>query len=238
MPTDGGGIEENLGPAHRRESSRLGVPLVPADEHADAAEAGVPGSESGVPWSEIEFFVEEGIVRDVHLPVDAQQGPVRIDDYGGIVVEAFGALFEERCDHHNPVLLGETLESPRARTWNGLCEVEIPVLFRLAEILRSDQLLSAKDVGSVLGGLRARLQAQPQILLGIGPAGMLQKTEGHRSGLWTWVHGGVLVQSPGKGAMSSIFRIARRGSRWCWGSGASQGPRVRKPLTGPSEGVK
>ena len=129
MPANSGGVKNNFCAFKSGKPCSLWVPLVPANEHADAAEAGVPGSESGVPRGEIEFLVKERIVRDVHLPVDAQQGSVGIDDYGRVVVEAFGALFEERCDYDYPVFLGETLECPRAGTWDGLCEVEIPVVF-------------------------------------------------------------------------------------------------------------
>ena len=39
MPADGGGIEEDVGALQRGEARGFGIPLVPADERADAAEA-------------------------------------------------------------------------------------------------------------------------------------------------------------------------------------------------------
>ena len=47
-PADGGGVEQDLGAAHGGEAGRLGIPLVPADQHADPAEPGVPASEAEV----------------------------------------------------------------------------------------------------------------------------------------------------------------------------------------------
>src|SRR5205807_8270448 len=44
MPADGGGVKENLGALHGRETGRFRIPLVPADEDADSAIAGLPGA--------------------------------------------------------------------------------------------------------------------------------------------------------------------------------------------------
>jgi len=44
---------------------------------------------------EVELLVVKRVVRDVHLPVDAQQRTVRVDDRGGVVVEPFSPLLEQ-----------------------------------------------------------------------------------------------------------------------------------------------
>src|SRR5688572_5043381 len=83
---DGGGIEQDVRALHGGEARGLRVPLVPADEGADAAEAGVERLEAKVARSEVELLVEARVVGDVHLAVLAQQGAVRVDDDGGVVV--------------------------------------------------------------------------------------------------------------------------------------------------------
>ena len=46
MPADGGGIENDLRTGQRRQPRRLGIPLVPADARADAAERACRSCES------------------------------------------------------------------------------------------------------------------------------------------------------------------------------------------------
>ena len=68
-PTDGGWVEQDLGAAQGGEARGLRVPLVPADQHPDAAKAGVPASEAEVARGEVELLVVLRIVGNVHLPV-------------------------------------------------------------------------------------------------------------------------------------------------------------------------
>src|SRR5690606_41798513 len=56
----------------------LRVPLVPAHQHAEAADAGVDRFEAEVAGSEVELLVEARVVRDVHLAVLAGGGSVGI----------------------------------------------------------------------------------------------------------------------------------------------------------------
>ena len=76
MPADGGGIEEDLGALQRGEARAFGIPLVPADERADAAVRRVDGLESEIAGREVELLVVERIVGDVHLAIDADDGAV------------------------------------------------------------------------------------------------------------------------------------------------------------------
>src|ERR1039458_8848063 len=57
MPADGGGAEQNLRASQCRQARGFWIPLVPADQHADLAVAGLPGAETEVAWSEIELLV-------------------------------------------------------------------------------------------------------------------------------------------------------------------------------------
>src|SRR5262249_28735232 len=88
VPADGGGVEEDFCTLQCRQSGGLGEPLVPADEDADVGVGGFPDAEAGVAGGEVEFFVIERVVGDVHLAIDAQDRPVGVDDGRGVVVQA------------------------------------------------------------------------------------------------------------------------------------------------------
>ena len=94
MPADGRRIEKNLRALHRCESRGFGIPLIPADEHADLAVARLPSLEPKIAGREIKFLVEQRVIRDVHLPVDAEQRAVSVNDRGGVVINAAGAFLK------------------------------------------------------------------------------------------------------------------------------------------------
>ena len=98
VPADGRGIEENVRAAQAGQARAFGIPLVPADQRGDAAEARVEAGKAEVAGREVELFVVERIVGDVHLAVDAGEAAVGVEDRGGVVVEAGGAALEERSD--------------------------------------------------------------------------------------------------------------------------------------------
>src|ERR1035438_1338639 len=103
MPADGGGVEQNLGALQRGQARGLGIPLVPTDQYADLAVAGLPGAETEVAWRKIELLVIERVVRDVGLAIHAQERAVSIDDRRRVVVEARGPLLEQRGDYDDLV---------------------------------------------------------------------------------------------------------------------------------------
>src|SRR5947209_7824157 len=80
VPADGRGVKKDLGSLKGRQPGRLGIPLVPANQSAEPAEARVKGSKAQVAGSEIILLVVKGIVGYVHLAVDPQEGAVRIED--------------------------------------------------------------------------------------------------------------------------------------------------------------
>src|SRR5437867_4944040 len=95
MPADCRRIKNNLRTAQCSQSRRFGIPLVPANADPDFAVLGVPRLEPKVPGSEIKFLVIERIVRNVHLAVLAEQLTVRVDDCGGIVINARATPLEK-----------------------------------------------------------------------------------------------------------------------------------------------
>ena len=99
--------KKNLRALHRGESRSLGVPLIPADQHADFAEAGLPRAKPQV-------------VRNVNFAIHAEQRAVGIDDRGGIMINARAALLEQRDDQHHAAALGQALKRLRRRAGDRL----------------------------------------------------------------------------------------------------------------------
>ena len=73
MPADGRGIEKNLRALHGRQPRGFGIPLVPADQHANLGISGRPCFEAEVAGREIKFLVVKRVVGNVHLAIDAEE---------------------------------------------------------------------------------------------------------------------------------------------------------------------
>ena len=101
QPADGRGVKNDFRPLHGRQARGFRVPLIPADEHADAAESGVERLIAQVAGGEVKFFFKPGILRNMHLAVHAQERTVRIHHPGGIVVKPGGALFKAGGNNHH-----------------------------------------------------------------------------------------------------------------------------------------
>ena len=149
-PTDGGRVEEDLRAAEGGEARGLGVPLVPANEHADVAVRGPPGAETQVAGGEVEFLLEARVLGDVHLAVLAEHGAVGVDDGRGVVVDFAAARLEERGDDDDTeALRGLGQFGHRWAGLDGLGEVEVLRVLVDAEILRREHLLEADDFGAL-----------------------------------------------------------------------------------------
>src|SRR5690606_5309931 len=61
MPADRGRIDQKLGAAQRSQSRSLGIPLSPADEHAELGGGGRERAESEIARREVELLVVTGI---------------------------------------------------------------------------------------------------------------------------------------------------------------------------------
>src|SRR3972149_5478644 len=91
VPADGRGIKKQASARERGQARAFRIPLVPADERREAADAGVEGGEAEVARREVELLVVSGIVGDVDLAVESGEGVVGGQHRGAIVVEARGA---------------------------------------------------------------------------------------------------------------------------------------------------
>src|SRR5256886_1803832 len=124
------------------------------------------------------FFVEQGVVRDVHFAIDAEERTVGVNDRGGVVVNAGGAFLEQRCDDDRVVFLRELLERIGAGAGDGFGQFEIFVVLALAEILGAKQFLRADDLRAGAGRALGGAQSFFQIRLGVRRATGLQQPEG------------------------------------------------------------
>src|SRR6185436_4303571 len=96
MPSDRRGVEENLSSAQRGQTGGLRVPLIPANQNSDPSVPGLPDREAEISGREIEFFMVERIVRNMHLAIFPEIAPVGIENGGGIVVDAGSSALEQR----------------------------------------------------------------------------------------------------------------------------------------------
>src|SRR5690606_27640635 len=107
MPADRGRIDQKLGAAQRSQSRSLGIPLIPADEHAELGGGGRERAESEIARREVELLVVTRIVRNVHLPVLADIAALAVDHGRRVVVEARRAPLEQARDDRDVELGGE-----------------------------------------------------------------------------------------------------------------------------------
>src|SRR5258706_11160151 len=163
MPADGRGIKKGFSPEEARDAGSLRVPLIPADQNADVGIAGFPDAESAgalvipvvcdvrVARSEVELLVEEGIVRDVHLAVRAEESAVGVDHGSGVAIDTGGLALEDWYDNYHLELARQLLHALHCRTIDRLGQIEALVLLGFAEVRRVEQLLEADDLRALLG---------------------------------------------------------------------------------------
>src|SRR5690242_10545602 len=83
MPADRCRIKKNFGAEERGNARSFGIPLIPADQHADLCKLRIPHTKSiralvlalvrdvRITGSEIVLLVKKRIIRDVHLSIHA-----------------------------------------------------------------------------------------------------------------------------------------------------------------------
>ncbi len=151
LPADGGGIEEDLRPGQGGQASRLGEPLVPADQNAEPGGPGGNALEAQIARGEMELLVVEGIVRNVHLPVAAQLGPALVEDHRSVVIDALGAPLEHRHHQGDPMGRGGLAQGHRGGPRDGLGQLEVRRILGLAEVAGAEQLRETDDLRTPAG---------------------------------------------------------------------------------------
>ena len=185
MPTDRRRVEQNLRPLKGRETRRFGIPLVPANTHADPTESRVPSTETQIAGSEVKLFVKERVVRNVHLPVFAEKRSVGIDDRRRVVIKARRSTLEERGDQNDSAFLRNSLHRLGRRSRDGFGEFEVFVILDLAKIHRGEKLLETHDVRAFRGSGTDPTKGSVDVRPHIGRAGVLDKSDFHLGGLHT-----------------------------------------------------
>src|SRR5580700_10160186 len=177
MPADRGGIKEHRRALQRRQACALRKPLVPANQRAQAADAGIESAKSEIPRSEIKLFVIERIVGDVSLAVEAAERAVGIENGGGVVIDAGCALLKQRRNQDDAMLPRRRRKFFAAGAGDGFGQVEQRMIFALTKILALEQFGQADDLRSASGGVAHAFQSLGEILFRLGAARHLH--QGH-----------------------------------------------------------
>ena len=113
----------------------------------------------------------------MHLPVNAEQRAVGVNDGGGVVINSGGAFLEQRRDDDDFVFLREFAKGVGRRAGNFFREFKILMVFALAKVLRAEQFLRANDVCAVFRGAFDERNCFLQIRVRVGGAGSLDQTQ-------------------------------------------------------------
>ena len=148
---DGGGIDEDLGAAESHETRGLRIPLIPADENTQLADRSVDGKEAGVARGKVELFAETGVVRDMHLPVGAEDGSVRTEDHGGVVVQAARSFLKMAGDEGDFEFFGGFGEEAGGWAGDGFGQFKALIVFLLAEVEGAEEFGQADQLGTLFG---------------------------------------------------------------------------------------
>ena len=146
VPADAGGIKDHLRTTKRGNARTFRIPLVPTNLHANFSVPSIKVREAKVTWSEIEFFVVEGIVGDMHLAVFAEEAAVGIKHRTSVVVYAGGAALKERCDQHNFAFSCDLRECGGRGARNRFGEIKELGVFSAAKIFAAEKLVQTDDL--------------------------------------------------------------------------------------------
>src|SRR6185437_9441768 len=94
VPADRGWIENDMRALKSGKTRGLRVPLIPANEHADAGKGRVEIQEPEVAGREVILFEIERIVRDVHLAIEAVDLAAGSDHCGRVVIQPWRSALE------------------------------------------------------------------------------------------------------------------------------------------------
>ena len=146
MPADGGWIKQHLGALQSGEPRAFGIPLVPANQRAHASKSRVHSLKAQIPRRKVILFVVQRIVRDVHLAINAGDGPIAVQRGRGIVIKPRRTALEQRSDDRNTCLARDFGKPLGRRPRNRLGQVEQPNILALAKVLGAKKLRQADDV--------------------------------------------------------------------------------------------
>ena len=153
------------------------IPLIPANQRADAAKRRIEVEEPQIAGREVEFFVVERIVGDVHLAVNPGDFSVRAQHRHRVVIQPRRAALKQRRDDDDLQFAREFAQSLRGRAGNRFGQGEQIVIFFAAEILGAEQFLEADDLRASGRGFANLPLGLGQVLVGIERATGLDQSD-------------------------------------------------------------
>jgi len=177
MPADACGIENDLRALKRGEARTFRIPLVPANLNADASVGGIEIGEAKIAWREIELFVIEGIVGDVHFAVFAEERAIGVEDGARVVVNAGGAALEERSDEDHFSFFCDFCEGVGRGTRDWFGEIEKIRVFGAAKIFAAKKFVHTDDLRAARGGFADFLDGSREVFFCILRAAHLHKAD-------------------------------------------------------------
>ncbi len=178
MPPDARRIENHLRAAERGKSRTLGIPLIPANLHADFSVLCVEIRKSEIAGSEIKFFVIERVVGNVHLAIFAEIAAIGIDDRARVVIHA-GSAPLKKGSHDDDFFLFRNFSESRGRgTRNRLGKIEKLGVFFAAEIFAAKKLVHAHDLRAARGSFANLFDRALEIFFRIRRRAHLNQADG------------------------------------------------------------
>ncbi len=137
------------------------------------------GAEAQVAGREVELLVEQRVVGDVHLAVDAgdvvRPGRFVVQHGDGVVVEAGGAPLEQGRDQRDLRFSHDRGKTRSRRAGDGFGQGEEAMVLALAEVLRAEELGQADQLCAGARGLADEVHRVVEVLLDGGRAGHLDQ---------------------------------------------------------------
>ena len=185
VPADRRRIEQNRRTLQGRQASSLGIPLIPAHQHANASKARIEGAKTQVARREIILLVVKRIVRDVHFAVKSKQAAVGVKNGCGVVVNPGRPALEQRSHDRGPRLSRDLAQALAGRARNRFGEIEQCGVLALAEVNGTEELLQANDLSAARGSLLNTGDRLGDISLGFGITAHLHEADDYGVRWWS-----------------------------------------------------
>lgn len=148
---DGSRIDEDFCSLESHQTGCFGIPLIPANEHAEFAHGSLNRLEIEVARGEVELLIVGRIVWNVHLAVFAGDGSILLNHYCRIVVKSWCTSLEKGSNDDYAEVFGQLAVEIGGGARNRFSQVEIIHIFYLTEIKRIVQFLQYDEFCTAVG---------------------------------------------------------------------------------------
>ena len=178
---DSGGIDEYVCSSECHQTGTLGIPLIPADLHAELSYRGLYGAETEVSGSEIELLVVGRVIGDVHLAMETCNSAVTLEHNSRIMIESWSTALEEAGDEDNSMFAGKVAKEGCRWAGYGFCEIEVVNGLHLAEIRGIVKLLQDNEFGTASRDVSDGVGDVGFVSVNVCRAGVLNEGSFHRT---------------------------------------------------------